>query len=274
MEKAKKYTVYLKVIGLTVVAALSFFWAAPYVSSPETYKATIGTLDEKKDTVMALSAAATAASVMVSAIPGDAATPIANELADLSTMFLLVLAALYLEKYLLTIVGYGFATLIVPAVCALWIVYELKKDDRIKTFSLKLLAFGLVLFIAVPGSVRIANMIDETYKESISTTVESANNAAEDIDQAKDDKGIFDSIVSGITDGITGSLTYLKNLLSKFIEAVAVMIVTSCMIPIAVFAFLAWFINFLFGININLPKIPRRSALAAAKKEALPAGEE
>jgi hypothetical protein len=31
---------------------------------------------------------------------------------------------------------------------------------------------------------------------------------------------------------------------------------------LAVLAFLIWFIDFVFGININLPKMPKKKALA------------
>ena len=43
-------------------------------------------------------------------------------------------------------------------------------------------------------------------------------------------------------------------LLNQFIEIVAVMMVTSCLIPIVVLLFMLWFVRMLFGIQINVPK--------------------
>ena len=247
----------LKIVALALVALLSVFWVAEYAASPESHKGTIEIIDQKTGTVMALSAATTAASVVVSAIPGDAATPIASELADLSTMFWIVLAALYLEKYLITIAGYGTFMIIVPAACLLFALYVWQKDEKHKSLGMKLLALGLVLFLAVPSGIKVANVIDQTYESSISTTINEANNAAKEAEKSGN-KGLF----SGITDAISDSIDYVKNILNNFVEAFAVLLVTSCLIPLAVLAFLIWFIDFVFGININLPKMPKKKALA------------
>ena len=80
---------------------------AKYTSSP-TMKINahaIQSLDDKKTTALELTAAATAASAAITLIPGDAGTPIADKLADLSSYFLIVVCAIYLEKYLVTITG-------------------------------------------------------------------------------------------------------------------------------------------------------------------------
>ena len=88
-------------------AVLSFCVIAKYASSP-TMKINahaIQSLDDKKTTALELTAAATAASAAITLIPGDAGTPIADKLADLSSYFLIVVCAIYLEKYLVTITG-------------------------------------------------------------------------------------------------------------------------------------------------------------------------
>lgn len=90
-----------------IVAAISFFVVAKYTSSTEFNARIIASLDEKKTTVMELTAASTAASAAITLIPGDVGTPIADKLADLSGYFLIVLCAIYLEKYLVTIMGYA-----------------------------------------------------------------------------------------------------------------------------------------------------------------------
>ena len=45
-----------------------------------------------------------------------------------------------------------------------------------------------------------------------------------------------------------------EELLNQFIELIAVMLVTSCLIPIFIFLFMIWFIRMLFGVQINVPK--------------------
>ena len=79
-----------------VIAILSFFVIAGVTSNVEFNAKTIQSLDEKKTTVMELTAASTAASAAITLIPGDVGTPIADKLADLSGYFLIVLCAIYL----------------------------------------------------------------------------------------------------------------------------------------------------------------------------------
>ena len=95
----------IKIIIPLIIALLSIFVLARFTTSTEYHAKTIQSLDEKKATVMELTAASTAASAVITLIPGDTGTPIAEKLADLSSYFLTVLCALFLEKYLLTITG-------------------------------------------------------------------------------------------------------------------------------------------------------------------------
>ena len=97
----------LKVAVPLVVALISIFVLSKYATSTKFHEETIKALDAKKETVMELTAASTAASAAITLIPGDTATPIAEQIADLSSYFLIVICAIYLEKYLLTITGFG-----------------------------------------------------------------------------------------------------------------------------------------------------------------------
>ncbi|MEI3361149.1 MAG: hypothetical protein V8R75_00450 [Oscillospiraceae bacterium] len=56
-------------------------------------------------------------SVAVSAVPGDATTPLASKIADLSSYLLLVVGAIMLEKLLLTMLPYAAFTILIPAAC-------------------------------------------------------------------------------------------------------------------------------------------------------------
>jgi hypothetical protein len=46
-----------------------------------------------------------------------------------------------------------------------------------------------------------------------------------------------------------------RNSLNNFIEALAVMIVTSCIIPILVLVFFLWLAKIILGINIDLSTV-------------------
>ena len=100
---------------LLALAAASLTVGRAWLTSADTYAGCIESLDEKKATVMSLTAAATAASAAITVIPDDIGTPIAQKLADLSAWLMLILGTLYLEKYLLTLIGGVVTCVLVPA---------------------------------------------------------------------------------------------------------------------------------------------------------------
>ncbi|MBS5334890.1 MAG: hypothetical protein KHY62_05180 [Firmicutes bacterium] len=96
MENKEKKTMILITVILAAIALISATVAADYFSDAETYKDTIKVLDEKRDSVVAMSASSAAVSTGLTFIPGDVAEPIANELAALSSTLMIVLCAIFL----------------------------------------------------------------------------------------------------------------------------------------------------------------------------------
>lgn len=86
-------------------------------------------------------------------------------------------------------------------------------------------------------------------------TVKEAQDITNEIEKNTDSEGnIIEKALSKIKDGISGLLEKGEELLNQFIELIAVMLVTSCLIPIFIFLFMIWFIRMLFGVQINVPK--------------------
>lgn len=63
---------------LVALIALFVFGLAPHFASPEAHAGVIATIDEKIDNVLTLTAGSAGASALISAIPGDAGSPIAG----------------------------------------------------------------------------------------------------------------------------------------------------------------------------------------------------
>lgn len=254
-EKKKKI---IKVVIPIIIALVSVFVVSGFATSPEFHAKTIQSLDEKKTTVMELTAAATAASAAISLLPGDAGIPIAEKLADLSTYFLLVLCALYLEKYLLTITGYASFVILIPVACLLFAFNVFQRNETVNRAARKIALFGLAISIVIPASVRVGDMVEDTYKASINSTLESAKEATEEIEESakesgeKEDEGFLAGIISTVQNGVSGVTNKIQTVLNNFIEALAVMIVTSCIIPLAVLLFFVWLVKQALGINMNI----------------------
>ncbi len=254
------------VIVLVITAVSSVKYAAPKYSDPEQRKETIEYLDSKRNTVLTLTTASTTASTALTLLKDDWATPIANELAELSVYFMIILAAIVLEKYLITLSGLIVFQYVVPLACILLIAYILFRDmEWTKNLAIKLLAFGFALFMIVPASVQVCQIIENTYDTSIQAAITSAENAtvlAES--ENKEDKNIFSNMFSSVTNAVSTAVESVKNILNNFIEAVAIMLITSCVIPLLMIAVFLWLINTPAGLNITFPK-PVRVKLEPTK---------
>lgn len=282
METEKQKKIIFALIPI-VIALLSFFVIARFTSSTEFNAKTIQSLDDKKTTVMELTAASTAASAAITLIPGDVGTPIANKLADLSSYFLIVLSAIYLEKYLVTITGYAAFKILVPIACVFFSGYLLWRKEILRVVAQKFLLFGLAVYLVIPASVKVADMIETTYASSIESTIETAKQTTDEIESETgesgqvDDKssneksqsdsdsdskenagGFFSGLFNKVQEGVSTATANVENVLNNFIEALAILLVTSCLIPILVLIFFVWLVKMLLGLNIDIPTSVRK----------------
>ena len=182
-----RYQSVVKAVLLILAALLSAFVLSKYAASPEVHQKTIEALDEKRTTVMELTAASTAASAAITLLPGDTATPIAEKLIDLSSYFLLVICAIYLEKYLVTMTGYAAFAVLIPLACVLLAVNVFVKSGTWNRIAVKLIAFALAIFFVIPASVAVSDLIERTYESSIQHTLTSAKEATEIIEDDTED---------------------------------------------------------------------------------------
>ena len=265
----------LRAVIPLLVAAASVFVIAGYAASPQFHASTISSLDEKTGTVLELTAASAAASAAITLLPGDTATPIADKLAELSSYFLIVISAIYLEKYLTTITGYAAFVILIPAACILLSVNVFARKEMIRRVAWKLTVFGLAVALVIPASVRVSDMIDETYSASIQSTI---NAAIQTIDQiaveegegeeeaeAAEETGGIRGFITGVKETVTSSGENIKRVLNNFVNALAVMLVTSCLIPILVMLFFIWVTKILIGSDVAL--VPRRIPAEERREE-------
>ena len=307
----KKWT---GIVALLIIAVLSFSVGAKYAAAPEHHRATIAALDEKKDTVLELTVAATATSALITLLPGDVGTPIAEKVADLSGYLLLVLCAVFLEKYLVTLTGYAAFKLFIPAACVLFAGNVILENRSVGRLARRLLAFGLCIFLVVPASVKLSDLIDDTYHAQIEMTLEEAkgtqkileNESGKDAEvqqnegktsqnveqgtqlngnqsanpsagqsgnqnsgvaglweKAKDALGSAKETVTSAVENVTLSseelLQKIEHSLSRFVEAIAVMLITSCVIPILVLLVFFWLIKVFLDLDMSGSLVKIRS---------------
>ena len=280
MKNIPKSKTAILVILCILAAILSRTVLSPIVSNPETYKTTIETLDQQKLTVTKLTVVSATASAAVAAIPGDVTTPIANKIADVSGYLFIIACAILLEKFLLTVLGYISFSFIIPIAFLILAVAIIRNIETLRIICYKLIIFALIIVSIIPASVKISNLITETHHAN--QLVEQAlqlddGSEQTEISTSKENNGgLISKIVSTVKEtaySVKNTISNLRStaeaILSTLFDAIAVLIITTCIIPILVFCSAIWMINLLFGLDIKIPKPPKVSSFKkkAAKTE-------
>ncbi len=237
---------------LLLAAVISLLYLGDWAMKIETHSHTINSIDDKVDMVMKLTAASTVASAGISAIPGDTATPIAEKLADFTQYFLLIMCVLYAEKYSVTIIGLATFKILLPLACVFMGISLFSENALWRRLSVKFAVFGLAIFLIIPASIRVSDMIYTTFDDSINNTINTAEQIADDtveLTDAGDNSGLVQSILNGISETASSLTEKAANTLNRFVETLAVMIVTSCVIPILVVIFFVWVAKIITGVN-------------------------
>ena len=275
---------YAIVALLAVLALVSLFPLRETFSSPETYTATISTLDEKKANVTALVASSTALSAGISVLPDDTGSAIADKLMDVSVDLGIVLVVIYLEKYLLTIFGFlSFGVLMPIGLAGLAAAVALLGRSAIsRTFThvaVRLLLLGAILVSVVPASVWVTDRIDKTYETSVAAApIEQETREQEQPQSDEGDGGILEFITGipeavanlpqTVADGVTSVTQDILDQVNALVEAFAVMVVTSCAVPVLVLLLFLWVANMLLGIKIEVPVAALQQRARGARRGA------
>ncbi len=209
---------------LVVMGLSSFFIFSGVFSKPELYQSTIDVLNDKQANVMALTAASAAASTALSAIPGDAGTPIASQISEISTYLFGVTCIIFLEKYMLTVIGYIIFKIIFPIACGLGIVYLMSDRISLRNIAIKLSVASLMCLSIVPLSVSLTKLIEDTNHIDISQV---------EVENEKEEGG-WSSFFNKIVENTTQLPEKAKDTMVKLVDDIAVVLITSCVIPVIV----------------------------------------
>ena len=161
------------------------------------------------------------------------------------------------------------------------------RNRSVDKLARRLLIFGICIFLVVPASVKVSDLIETTYQSQIDATLEDAKStqemlenssaAQQEMEQAQQSEdqntaqqetgisGIFDKAkdaLSSAKDSVTTAVENVtisseelvqkvQNSLNHFVEAVAVMLITSCVIPILVLLVFFWLIKVLLDVDIS-----------------------
>lgn len=228
-----------------LIATLSIKTVVPMTTSQEFTSSTTEYLDSRRAKVLEITAASSAASAAITLIPGDTGTPIAEKLADISGYSVILLCAILLEKYLAMLMGYVSFGFIVPFACGLFILnYLFVHSPTLKQSILRLCIYAVVLTAAIPASVVISRKIETTFDSTIQETIDNAGAITQEIQQnttgTEENDSLWKKFISKLEGGVSTVTSKFEGILNDFTEAIAIMLVTSCLIPALVLFFLIW----------------------------------
>ena len=247
MKNTKKLSVRgIKVIVFSV-AALICFGIAFLSLKPEIFKTIFDILDSKRSTAMAIAATATGVSVAISLLPDDFGVSIATEISKASLYVLIAVCVLMMEKLMMTAFWFIAFGILLPLAFILKIYNLFKENESTYNFSVKFMVLAAALVCVIPMSVGFCTLIEKSQDISM----QSAMQKIEEIDSSIDDDSGF---WQKVKEGVGNSTEKLKLKLNSFIDSLAVMLVTTCGIPVLVLLFMFWMIKTLFGIDIKIPR--------------------
>ena len=318
----KKVTWIAMVIIPVIIAILSFAVFSGYASSAKLHSETIYSLQEKQNNVLKISAASATIAASASLLLGDRANAVSGKLLDLTGYFVIILCAIMLEKYLVTIMGLVSFKVLIPIACIMFSIFTLYNKEAFRKIAVRIFVFALVIFFVIPVSVNISNVIEKTYseanmqqmisegdalKEELDKEIGNINDTSvtEKISETRNDNnsenevnvkenegselGFWENIGNSIANAVGGAkdkvvetvgsavtvvkdkanklIDKLTSQLNKMIETIAVMLVTTCVIPILVILLFLWLVKMLFSVevNVDMKKVPRLSKMVEKK---------
>ena len=120
------------------------------------------------------------------------------------------------------------------------------KNVKFKEIAVKLLLAGIIIYLIVPCTVQITNIVSKTYEETISAA---QNNDLSSTDV--EDKGV----ISQLANSAEATVSNAGNYLSQLIRALAVMVVVTCLIPILILVLAFWLLKIIMTQNSSLLSI-------------------
>ena len=282
MLPAKHAALAIKILSLLLAAALSFFVATAKLPESNFVRDSLESVEESSSTVMKFSAATLSASLAISALPDDFATPLADSLADLNIYFIAILVILFLEKIL---IRYGIKAafaILIPLACGLGILFIVTKRSILKGLAVRLCVLGLAVAFVVPCSTHITNIVASDLTAYVNDTIDETEGGAGKLNEAMEggaeDKTMFEKLSdlfqTAIHD-ISDLMLHYQNTIRRCMNSIAILILTNCLMPLLTFFVLRWILKELFQIAVPLPPIRRpRSIDPESDPEFVSAGEQ
>lgn len=278
MENIRRKSTIIPVIVLVICILLSLFALRPYMRSDQSKSYSVDYLDKKEKTVLTITAASATASVVLAALPSDATTPVAEKLADVTGYMAGVLVIVYLEKYLVSVIGTFAATWLIPVSLGLLILYFIFRKKWLQSLGIRILLLSALLMSIVPLSVAFSKSVENAYQDNLTKATEAIqlneksdkqkdkekSRKSSDSDSSKNPLEIIQDKLKDVKDNVTDAADSVKVSVSdaankvvdaskNFVELVAIMVLTTFLVPLITFILLLWAAKLIFNVSTGGP---------------------
>jgi len=251
-----------KILFWAFIAIFSIVVLARKIPEAEFVQNTVDRLEESQNTIMTFSGTTIATSLAISALPDDFASPLASTVSDLNTYFVFMFAVLFVEK-LLVVEGIKIALMyIIPIACLLYVLSLLTAREMFKNFGIKLMILGISIIFVIPFSTHFTETVCEDYLDYVDETIAEADAGAAKINEVmasgNEESSFFDKLSNAFKTAIqsvTDLLNYFKNVIKKCVNSVAIMLVTTFVVPLLILMLFRWLLKELFALHIPMPSV-------------------
>lgn len=264
----------VKILLAVFLMFFSFMVLSCKVPETKFVQESVEYLEESQNTVMKFSGTTIATSLAISALPDDFASPLAGTISDLNTYFIFLFAVIFVEK-LIVLEGVKLALKwIIPAACILYIVSLFFTKEVFQKFAVKLLILGLSIIMVIPISTHVTESVCADYLDYVEETINETDAGASKINDVMNsgdkDTTFFEKISNAFKTAIqsvSDLLTYFKNVIKKCMNSVAIMIVTTFVVPMLILLLFRWLLKELFSLHLPIPDRVMKVPVKTQKNE-------
>lgn len=270
MLSEKNAALWIRILILILAAVFSFFIAASMLPETGFVQGSLESLEESSDMVMKFSAVTLSTSLAISALPDDFATPLAESLSDMNIYFIAILVVLFFEKLLLR---YGVKlafVILIPAACAIGVLFVATQRGLLKGLAIRLCILGLAVALVVPCSTHLTDYVAADLMDYVSETIEETENDAGKLSEAMEDSSGEKTIFERLSDlfhtavnSVSDLMAYFQNTIRRCMNAIAILILTNCLMPLLTLFVLKWILREVFQIVLPMPSLKKRRPAAS-----------
>ena len=257
MLSSKHATLAIKILSLLLVAVLSYFVVATRLPESGFVQDSLESVEESSDTVMRFSAATLSTSLAISALPDDFGTPLADSLADMNIYFVAILVVLFLEKLLIRYGIQAAFAILIPLACLVWTLFIVTKKDILNGLAARLCVLGLAVAFVIPCSTHITDIVASDLTAYVDGTIQETEDGASKLNEAMEDGAEDKTMFEKLSDlfqtavhAITDRLLHFQNTIRRCMNAIAILILTDCLMPLLTFLVLKWILKEIFQIVV------------------------